>query len=234
MKAKAKRQLFTQDTVFMPPFQSEYNPPNDPIEVVYEDAHVVAVNKPTGLLSVPGKGEHLSDCMLSRVLLAFPDALLVHRLDRDTSGVMVFALTPHAQRFMSMQFEARSTKKTYVACVAGEVQDSEGEIDLPLIVDWLNRPKQMVCHETGKPAVTEFKRMSVTDGQSRLRLFPKTGRSHQLRVHCLAIGHPILGDPLYSPETVAAFPRLLLHSEELRINHPESGKGLRFRAKCPF
>ena len=218
----------------MPPFQSEYNPPNDPIEVVYEDAHVVAVNKPTGLLSVPGKGDHLSDCMLSRVMLAFPDALLVHRLDRDTSGVMVFALTPHAQRSMSMQFEARSTKKTYVACGAGAVDESEGGIDLPLIVDWPNRPKQMVCHETGKPAVTEFKRMSVTEWQSRLRLFPKTGRSHQLRVHCLAIGHPILGDPLYSPETVADFPRLLLHSEELRINHPESGKGLRFRAKCPF
>ena len=218
----------------MPPFQSEYNPPNDPIEVVYEDAHVVAVNKPKGLLSVPGKGEHLSDCMLSRVMVAFPDALLVHRLDRDTSGVMVFALTSHAQRSMSMQFEARSTKKTYVACVAGEVKESEGEIDLPLIVDWPNRPKQMVCHETGKPAVTEYKRMSVADGQSRLRLFPKTGRSHQLRVHCLAIGHPILGDPLYAPETVADFPRLLLHSEELRINHPESGKGLRFRAKCPF
>jgi tRNA pseudouridine32 synthase/23S rRNA pseudouridine746 synthase len=218
----------------MPPFRSEYNPPNDPIEVVYEDAHVVAVNKPTGLLSVPGKGEHLSDCMLSRVIVAFPEALLVHRLDRDTSGVMVFALTPHAQRSMSMQFEARRTKKAYVACVAGEVQESEGEIDLPLIVDWPNRPKQMVCHDTGKPAVTKFKRVSVTDDQSRLRLFPKTGRSHQLRIHCLAIGHPILGDPLYSPETVTDFPRLLLHSEELRINHPESGKGLRFRAKCPF
>jgi tRNA pseudouridine32 synthase/23S rRNA pseudouridine746 synthase len=218
----------------MPPFRSEYNPPNDPIEVVYEDAHVVAVNKPTGLLSVPGKGEHLSDCMLSRVIVAFPEALLVHRLDRDTSGVMVFALTPHAQRSMSMQFEARRAKKTYVACVAGEVQESEGEIDLPLIVDWPNRPKQMVCHDTGKPAVTKFKRVSVTDDQSRLRLFPKTGRSHQLRIHCLAIGHPILGDPLYSPETVTDFPRLLLHSEELRINHPESGKGLRFRTKCPF
>jgi tRNA pseudouridine32 synthase/23S rRNA pseudouridine746 synthase len=218
----------------MPPFRSEYNPPNDPIEVVYEDAHVVAVNKPTGLLSVPGKGEHLSDCMLSRVMVAFPEALLVHRLDRDTSGVMVFALTPHAQRSMSMQFEARRTKKAYVACVAGEVQESEGEIDLPLIVDWPNRPKQMVCHDTGKPAVTKFKRVSVTDDQSRLRLFPKTGRSHQLRIHCLAIGHPILGDPLYSPETVTDFPRLLLHSEELRINHPESGKGLRFRTKCPF
>jgi len=218
----------------MPPFRSEYNPPNDPIEVVYEDAHVVAVNKPTGLLSVPGKGEHLSDCMLSRVMVAFPEALLVHRLDRDTSGVMVFALTPHAQRSMSMQFEARRTKKAYVACVAGEVQESEGEIDLPLIVDWPNRPKQMVCHDTGKPAVTKFKRVSFTDDQSRLRLFPKPGRSHQLRIHCLAIGHPILGDPLYSPETVTDFPRLLLHSEELRINHPESGKGLRFRTKCPF
>lgn len=218
----------------MPPFQSEYNPPDDPIEVLYEDSHVLAVNKPSGLLSVPGKGEHLADCMLSRVQIAFPDALLVHRLDRDTSGVMVFALTAHAQRSMSMQFESRGTKKTYIACVAGEVLEPEGEIDLPLIVDWPNRPRQMVCHETGKPAITVFKRASVDIGRTRLKLFPKTGRSHQLRVHCLAIGHPILGDPLYAPDTVRDVPRLLLHSEELRINHPESGQGLRFRAKCPF
>ena len=119
MNAKAKRPFIIQETVFMPPFQSEYNPPDDPIEVVYEDAHVVAVNKPTGLLSVPGKGEHLSDCMLSRVMVAFPDALLVHRLDRDTSGVMVFALTAHAQRSMSMQFEARSTKKDICGLCCG-------------------------------------------------------------------------------------------------------------------
>ena len=234
MKAKAKKPFIIQETVFMPPFQSEYNPPNDPIEVVYEDAHVVAVNKPTGLLSVPGKGEHLSDCMLSRVMVAFPDALLVHRLDRDTSGVMVFALTAHAQRSMSMQFEARSTKKIYVACVAGEFKESEGEIDLPLIVDWPNRPKQMVCHETGKPAVTVFKRMSVTDDQSRLRLFPKTGRSHQLRVHMLALGHPILGDPFYAEGEARDFERLMLHSEELRLRHPDGGEGMRFRAKAPF
>ena len=211
--------------------------PPPPLEILYEGDAFAIVAKPGGVPS--HASEYIGKDYVVPLLQRARDALgrrvnLVHRLDRDTSGVMVFALTAHAQRSMSMQFEARSTKKTYVACVAGEIKESEGEIDLPLIVDWPNRPRQMVCHETGKPAVTEFKRMSVTDGQSRLRLFPKTGRSHQLRVHCLAIGYPILGDPLYAPETVADFPRLLLHSEELRINHPESGKGLRFRAKCPF
>ena len=202
-----------------------YNPPQDPLDILHEDSHIIAVNKPSGLLSVPGKGEHLADCLMTRVQAVFPDALLVHRLDRDTSGVIVFALTAHAQRSLSMQFEKRTTKKTYVARVQGRVAEKTGTVDLPLIVDWPNRPLQKVCHETGKPAVTDWRVLKQDDEETRVRLSPKTGRSHQLRVHMLAIGHPILGDPLYAPETTEAYPRLMLHSEELRINHPESGQG---------
>jgi tRNA pseudouridine32 synthase/23S rRNA pseudouridine746 synthase len=214
--------------------QHNYNPPSDPLNFLHEDREVVAVEKPAGLLSVPGREKHLGDCLIRRVQIAFPDALLVHRLDMDTSGVMVFALTAHAQRHLSMQFEQRLVKKTYIARVAGQMGEKTGEVDLPLIVDWPNRPLQMVCHETGKPALTEWKVIKMNAGESRLRLTPKTGRSHQLRVHCLAIGHPILGDPLYTPETASDFTRMMLHSEELRINHPESGKGMKFRAKTPF
>ena len=214
--------------------QSTYNPPSDPINIIYEDREVVAVEKPAGLLSVPGGQEHLADCLIRRVQITFPDVLLVHRLDMDTSGIMIFALTAHAQRHLSMQFEQRVTKKTYIARVAGQVVEKTGEVDLPLIVDWPNRPLQKVCHETGKQALTQWKVINIAKGETRLRLTPQTGRSHQLRVHCLAMGHPILGDSLYTPEMAADFPRMMLHSEELRINHPESGKGMKFRAKAPF
>ena len=214
--------------------QNHYNPPSDPLNVLHEDREVVAVEKPAGLLSVPGRQEHLADCLIRRVQIAFPDALLVHRLDMDTSGVMIFALTAHAQRHLSMQFEQRVTKKTYIARVAGQLTEKTGEVDFPLIVDWPNRPLQKVCYETGKSALTEWKVVKRAEGETRLRLTPKTGRSHQLRVHCLAMGHPILGDPLYALEMTADFPRMMLHSEELRINHPESGKGMKFRAKAPF
>ncbi|QBF33763.1 pseudouridine synthase [Thalassococcus sp. S3] len=213
---------------------SDYDPPQDPLIVLYEDAHLVAVNKPEGLLSVPGRGDHLSDCLLTRVQAAFPDALLVHRLDRDTSGVMVFALTPHAQRSLSAEFEARKAKKTYVARLQGLLEPREGVVDLPLIVDWPNRPRQMVCYETGKPAVTDWRVLKQDAGETRVRLFPRTGRSHQLRVHMLALGHPILGDPLYADGPAANHPRLMLHSEELRIKHPESGISQKFRSKTPF
>ena len=213
---------------------SDYTPPTDPLEILHEDHQIIAVNKPSGLLSVPGRGEHLADCLLTRVQAAFPGALLVHRLDRDTSGVMVFAMTPHAQRNLSMQFEKRSTRKTYVARVWGRLEPKSGTVDLPLIVDWPNRPRQMVDHENGKPAITDYRVLKYDNGESRVRLFPKTGRSHQLRVHMLALGHVILGDPLYAEGEAADYPRLMLHSEELRINHPDNGEGLRFRAKAPF
>ncbi|MFX0541851.1 pseudouridine synthase [Roseovarius sp. S4756] len=212
--------------------QTPYDPPMTPLDVVHEDHEVLAVTKPDGLLSVPGKGDHLADCLLTRVQAAFPTALLVHRLDRDTSGVMVFGLTGHAQRFLSEQFRERKARKTYVARVAGRMEGKKGEVDLPLIVDWPNRPRQMVCHETGKPSLTEYRVLKASGEESRVRLWPKTGRTHQLRVHMLAMGHPILGDPLYASD--AAYPRMMLHAEELRINHPESGRGMSFRAKTPF
>ena len=211
-----------------------YDPPNSPLDILYEDAHVIAVNKPAGLLSVPGKGPELADCLLTRLQAAFPDTLLVHRLDRDTSGVMVFGLTPHAQRSLSKQFELRKAKKTYVARVLGRLQPKTGTVDLPLIVDWPNRPRQMVDHENGKPAVTDWRVVTDTGKESRVRLYPRTGRSHQLRVHMLSLGHPILGDPLYATGEAAEHPRLMLHSEELRINHPENGKGLKFRCPAEF
>jgi len=213
---------------------SEYTPPDQPLEFLHDDAQVLAVVKPAGLLSVPGKGAHLADCLITRVQKVFPHALLVHRLDRDTSGVMVFALTPHAQRHLNQQFADRTTRKTYVARLSGRLEPKTGTVDLPLIVDWPNRPRQMVCHETGKPAQTDWRVMRFEEGSTRVRLIPATGRTHQLRVHMMALGHPILGDPLYASGAARDFPRMMLHSEELRIKHPDSGKSLKFRAKTPF
>ncbi|QIE45402.1 RNA pseudouridine synthase [Pseudohalocynthiibacter aestuariivivens] len=213
---------------------NEYTPPDVPLSVLHADHEIVVLDKPEGLLSVPGKGEHLSDCLLSRVQDAFPTALLVHRLDRDTSGVMVFGLTPHAQRHLGLQFEKRYVRKSYVARVFGRMEPKTGTVDLPLIVDWPNRPRQMVCHETGRAAQTDWRVLRASEAETRVRLMPKTGRSHQLRVHMLAMGHPILGDPFYAKGCARAHPRLMLHSEELRLKHPDGGRGMSFRAKAPF
>jgi len=213
---------------------SDYAPPQSPLEVVHEDHELLVVEKPAGLLSVPGKEPELADCLLARVQDAFPTALLVHRLDRDTSGVMVFGLSPHAQRHLGLQFEKRQVKKTYVARVWGQLEPKTGIVDLPLTVDWPNRPLQKVCAETGRAAETAWRVQNRKENESRVRLFPKTGRSHQLRVHMLSLGHPILGDPLYATGDALAFPRLMLHSEELRLRHPYGGVGMNFRAKAPF
>ena len=213
---------------------SDYAPPTDPLVVIHADHEVVVVDKPSGLLSVPGKGEHLADCLLTRVQEAFPTALLVHRLDRDTSGVMVFGLTPHAQRHLGLQFEKRQVKKAYVARVWGEMAEKTGTVDLPLIVDWENRPKQRVDHETGREAVTDWRVLRSGGGESRVRLMPRTGRSHQLRVHMAELGHPILGDPFYATGAAREHPRLMLHSETLQFRHPDGGRGERFRAAVPF
>ena len=213
---------------------SDYNPPQTPLSILHDDHQVLLVDKPSGLLSVPGKGPHLADCLLARVQAAFPMALLVHRLDRDTSGVMIFALTPHAQRHLGLQFEKRQTKKTYVARVWGQMADKTGTVDLPLIVDWPNRPLQMVDHDNGKQAVTDWRVMRTNDAETRVRLMPKTGRSHQLRVHMLALGHPILGDPFYATGAARDYSRLMLHSETLQFRHPDGGQGMRITAKAPF
>lgn len=213
---------------------TDYAPPQDPLVILHDDHEVLLIDKPSGLLSVPGKGEHLSDCLITRVQAAFPTALLVHRLDRDTSGVMIFALTPHAQRHLGLQFEKRQTKKTYIARVFGQLSEKSGSIDLPLIVDWPNRPKQMVDHVNGKSAQTDWRVVRKTPSETRVRLMPKTGRSHQLRVHMQAIGHPILGDPFYATGEALNFPRLMLHSETLQFRHPDGGQGMRVTAKSPF
>ena len=214
--------------------QTPYAPPDTPLEVLHADHEIVALNKPAGLLSVPGKGEGLSDCLLTRVQEAFPTALLVHRLDRDTSGVIVFGLTPHAQRHLGLQFEKRQTKKTYVARVAGHLEPKTGTVDLPIAADWPNRPRQMVCHKTGRAAQTQWRVLKLGNGESRVRLLPRTGRSHQLRVHMLSLGHVILGDPLYATGAARAHDRLMLHSEELRLRHPDGGRGMKFRSSVPF
>lgn len=211
-----------------------YTPPDVPLNILHDDHQVILVEKPSGLLSVPGKGAHMADCLLTRVQAAFPMALLVHRLDRDTSGVMIFALTPHAQRHLGLQFEKRQTKKTYVARVWGQMTEKTGTVDLPLIVDWPNRPRQMVDHENGRQAVTDWRVMRTKENETRVRLMPHTGRSHQLRVHMLALGHPILGDPFYAQGAAKEHPRLMLHSETLQFRHPDGGQGMRITAKCPF
>ena len=211
-----------------------YDPPEGPIPVVHEDDHLLVVDKPAGLLSVPGRGEHLADCLIARLKEMRPEVLLCHRLDRDTSGIMVFALTKLAQRKMGRMFEVKRVRKRYVARVWGEVAEASGTIDLPLIVDWPNRPLQHVNHERGKPAVTDWRRMDVTDGTTRMRLMPRTGRSHQLRVHMRALGHPILGDPFYAEGPARDFPRMMLHAEGLKFEHPVTGLMIRLEAPCPF
>lgn len=214
--------------------QTPYDPPQGPLTILHEDAQILVLEKPAGLLSVPGKGPALTDCLLTRARAAFPQALLVHRLDRDTSGVMVFALTPHAQRHLGLQFEKRQVRKSYIARLAGLLEPRTGTVDLPLTVDWPNRPLQKVCHDTGRAALTQWRVLRRKGEECRVRLMPKTGRSHQLRVHMLALGHPILGDPLYATGPALAYPRLMLHSEELRLRHPDGGAGIRFRAAARF
>jgi tRNA pseudouridine32 synthase/23S rRNA pseudouridine746 synthase len=213
---------------------THYFPPMDLLDVVHLDHEILVVNKPSGLLSVPGRGALLADCLITRIQSEYPTALLVHRLDRDTSGVMVFALSPNAQRHLGLQFEKRQTKKTYVARVWGQIEADTGTVDLPIIVDWPNRPKQMICHETGRAALTDWQVINRDRGETRVKLSPKTGRSHQLRIHMLALGHPILGDPFYgTPESQEAT-RLMLHSHRLRLRHPDGGEMMDFRAKLPF
>jgi tRNA pseudouridine32 synthase / 23S rRNA pseudouridine746 synthase len=211
-----------------------YAPPAGPLAIVHDDHEVLLVNKPPGLLSVPGKGPHLADCLIARVARVFPTVLLVHRLDRDTSGLMIFALTPMAQRHLSWQFEERVPKKTYVARVWGRMTQAEGTVDLPLCVDWPNRPLQMVDPVNGRPAVTDWTVVRATDTETRVRLMPRTGRSHQLRVHMREIGHPILGDPFYATGPARDYPRLMLHAERLEFRHPDGGRWTKFTAPAPF
>ncbi|HBV39291.1 MAG TPA: bifunctional tRNA pseudouridine(32) synthase/23S rRNA pseudouridine(746) synthase RluA [Erwinia sp.] len=213
-----------------------YNPPQDPLVVLYQDEHIIVVNKPSGLLSVPGRLPEHKDSVMTRIQLDFPQAESVHRLDMATSGIILVALTKAAERELKRQFREREPKKTYLARVWGHPEQEEGLIDLPLICDWPLRPKQKVCFETGKPAQTEYQVLEyAADNSARVRLKPITGRSHQLRVHMLALGHPILGDNFYAHEEARAMaPRLLLHAEMLTITHPTFQTPMTFRQPADF
>lgn len=210
-----------------------YDPPDVPLRILHEDAAIIVVDKPAGLLSVPGKLEGRQDCLISRLVAARWNALVVHRLDCDTSGVIIFARTKAAQGFLGQEFEQRRVQKTYVARVQGVVADDAGTIDLPLASDWAYRPRQKV-DPAGKPALTDWAVIGRGAGETRVRLMPHTGRSHQLRVHMLSLGHPILGDQIYAPDTVAAHGRLMLHAETLTIRHPISNETQTFAADVPF
>jgi tRNA pseudouridine32 synthase/23S rRNA pseudouridine746 synthase len=201
------------------------------------DDALVVVDKPAGLLAVPGRGTDKADCMAARTAALYPDARVVHRLDMATSGLMLFGRGAAMQRALSVAFARREVGKRYVGVVAGIVAGAEGTIDAPLGADWPNRPRQQVDRERGKPSLTRWRRIAVDDerGQTRLALEPVTGRSHQLRVHLASIGHPIVGDALYAPAAVAAAaPRLLLHAERLELLHPVSGRPLAFVSEAPF
>ncbi|AKF39609.1 TPA: bifunctional tRNA pseudouridine(32) synthase/23S rRNA pseudouridine(746) synthase RluA [Yersinia enterocolitica] len=204
--------------------------------VLYQDQHIMVVNKASGLLSVPGRAPENKDSVMTRIQADFPTAESVHRLDMATSGVIVVALTKAAERELKRQFREREPKKSYIARVWGHLAQDEGLIDLPLICDWPNRPKQKVCYETGKPSQTLYQVLSRdADGSTRVKLSPITGRSHQLRVHMLAIGHPILGDGFYAhPEAKAMASRLQLHAQELCITHPEFGTVMHFKCEPEF
>lgn len=208
-------------------------PADDGFDLVYLDAALLVVNKPAGLLSVPGRGAEKQDCLARRVQAAYPEALIVHRLDLSTSGLLVLARGKEMQRRLSRLFAERQVDKRYLAVVSGSLQTPAGEIDLPLSADWPERPRQKVDLLAGKPSLTRYQVLSHDPAgpTSRLALWPETGRTHQLRVHLQAIGHPIVGDTLYAG---AAAERLLLHAEELLFAHPESGQRLHFCCPAAF
>ena len=211
-----------------------YDPPDTPLDILHEDASILVVNKPAGLLTVPGKLEGRQDCLITRLQAARWDALTVHRLDCDTSGVIIFARSKQAQGFLGQEFEQRRAQKTYVARLKGRLETDTGTVDLPLGSDWEYRPRQKVDHDNGRPAVTDWQVISRADSETRVRLTPYTGRSHQLRVHMLALGHPILGDQIYAPETLADHNRLMLHAETLSLHHPATKERVSFTAPAPF
>ncbi|HEX6362698.1 MAG TPA: RluA family pseudouridine synthase [Albitalea sp.] len=203
------------------------------LPLLYADEALVAVDKPAGLLSVPGRGADKLDCAAARVQALHPDALVVHRLDMATSGVLVMARGPQAQRRLGLAFARREVQKRYVAVVHGRPQGEAGEIDLPLAADWPRRPRQQVDLVHGKPSLTRWRLLAVdaAAGTSRLALEPVTGRSHQLRVHLLAIGHPIVGDALYGEPGDG---RLRLHAAQLAFAHPVTGMPVRVESAVPF
>jgi tRNA pseudouridine32 synthase / 23S rRNA pseudouridine746 synthase len=226
----------------LPELSREAGAPDEPV-VVHADEQLLVLNKPSGLLCVPGRGPDKQDCLWARARAEYPDALVVHRLDMATSGLCVMARGTGAQRLLNDAFAKRQVGKRYVAVVAGQLlaaapgDEAWSLIDLPIAADWPNRPLRVIDAEHGKPSQTRW-RVLVHDAQAdttRVELEPLTGRSHQLRLHLRALGHPILGDDWYAPPEVhARSGRLLLHASELHFTHPATGKALTFKSVVPF
>ncbi|MDG1751023.1 MAG: RluA family pseudouridine synthase [Thalassotalea sp.] len=205
------------------------------LDIVYQDDDLVVLNKPSGLLTVPGRLAEHKDCLQNRVQKVLPTATIVHRLDMATSGIILMALNKPAHVDISRQFEKRQTEKSYIARVYGKVEQQTGSIDEPLICDWPNRPKQKVDHEHGKKSLTHYRVISYQENSTLVELTPVTGRSHQLRVHMLSLGHPILGDRLYAHDKALTIsPRLQLHAQWLKVSHPVTKQSLTFKTACPF
>ena len=205
------------------------------LKILFEDEQLLVVDKPAGLLSVRGRGPDKQDSVQSRAEAQYPQALVVHRLDCATSGLMLMAKTKAAQAALSQQFRDRQVEKEYCAITYGPCPETAGQIEFPLTVDWPQRPRQKICYATGKPAQTLFQRIHREAELNRVLLFPITGRSHQLRVHTMAMGMAIVGDQLYASPVVAAMsPRLLLHASKLHCTHPLSGRPLRYQSEVPF
>ena len=203
-------------------------------DLIYADDDILVVNKAPDLLSVPGRGPDKQDCLIHRVQAVYPDALAVHRLDMATSGLLLMARGAAMHRQLSMLFQERQIAKRYIAVVAGQLAAETGEINLPLICDWPNRPRQMVSFQIGKPSLTRYRLLGfdVSSNSSRVELEPITGRSHQLRVHMAALGHPILGDDLYG--SLSSAPRLLLHATKLSFPMPGTDQWQSFESPPDF
>jgi tRNA pseudouridine32 synthase/23S rRNA pseudouridine746 synthase len=199
------------------------------------DDHILVLDKPAGLLTVAGKAPDLADCLEARAVEDFPSATIIHRLDKDTSGVIVLGLTAAAHAHIGRQFEKRQTDKTYIAKVWGRMAGTCGRVDQPMTADWPNRPKQKIDPIEGRPAITDWQVLDAEAANSRVLLTPHSGRTHQLRVHMSHLGHPILGDNLYAPAAaLAASDRLCLHAETLSLYHPDGGTRMSFKSPTPF
>ena len=215
-----------------------YNPPPyTQLDILYQDKYLIILNKPSGLLSVPGRGEDKQDCMISRLQQTYPQALTVHRLDMPTSGIIIFALNKETQKKINTLFERKKINKQYIAKVHGVFQQNKGTISQPLITDWINRPKQKIDYKQGKHSITKYEVISADEENncSLVKLIPITGRSHQLRVHMSSLGHQILGDELYGTDkSRSASNRLLLHAEQISFTHPISNNAINVKCRIQF
>ena len=210
-----------------------YNPPQDlPLDIVFRDAALIVVDKPAGLLAVPGRGSERQDCLETRLEVRFGPLIAVHRLDMDTSGLMIFARTRDAHSILSGQFRSHAIEKVYTALVSGRVDGETGTIDLPIGRDWEHRPLRRIDRTDGKPAITHWRRLRQDENAALLKLTPKTGRTHQLRLHCASTGHPILGDRLYGDAESAE--RLCLHACGLSFAHPVNEARVELTTPAPF